>query len=605
MPYGQIITLMVALVLITGAPSNHTLAFPLSQGLFLWTAKTVLWWFTVRILVNRSPISRLHTLSEKLETLALIPLLVDFYLLDVKDMLGIIPWFKKFNMLEEFAGLGLYFLYLAVVWLVTAQVTERRTAHEQGMSRAVRERFNMILPALVPYLLLSIGFELAAHFAPPWLRSIFNSSFSPLLTLAIFSVILAFLVPPILKKIWRCIPMPDSALKRDLLDFIRKTGISFNEIYIWPLGEGRACTAAVVGIIPGFRYIFITPCLLKYLKTEEIEAVLSHETEHVRQHHILWYVFFLAAYSIIMYRLMDPAWSWLTSREFFVSLLIKLEDSPEQLAALAAALPMMAMIVLYFRYLMGWFMRNFERQADMSVFRTQGHPWHMIAALEKVALFSGGTRDKPSWHHFSIAERVEFLYQAAQVPELLNRHEKRLRKAKTTFISLALALFMLPGLLPVKSWKRSADINLARLYINQISSHGERNADWYLMLGQVLSERKQYARAVQAYLKALEVEPDNPLALNNLAWLYATSEDKAFRKPQEALMLAIKAASIKPDSYILDTLAECFFVNGYIEKAIETEKEAILKASHNRDYYMKQLQKFQTALMKQHSARQE
>ncbi len=598
MAYGQIITLMVVLVLITGAPMNHVLAFSLPEGILLWILKTIFWWLGVLLILKRSSVFRLQTMSERLQTAAIFPLVVDFYLLDIKDMLALIPLFRDFPVLEEFAGLVFYFLYLAIVWSVSSHVTAQKTGETVSVREEVSERLNMILPALVPYILLSAGLEAASRFAPPWLRSLFDSSYSPLLTLGLFVLVLAFVVPPMLRKMWRCFPMPESPLKQELLEFLKKTGISFDEIYVWPLGGGRACTAAVVGIVPRFRYLLITPCLLKYLRPAEIEAVISHEAEHVIRRHILWYVFFLGIFSAIMYRLMEPAWSWLSSREFFVSLLLALQDAPEPLVALAAALPMLAIIILYFRYLMGWFMRNFERQADMSVFRTQGHPWHMIAALEKVALFSGGTRDKPSWHHYSIAERVDFLSHAAENPELVAAQESRLFRAKAGFIAASALLFVLPGMLPVKAWQKSANINLARLYVEQISSHGEQSAKWYLMLGQVLAEKQQYAKAEQAYLKALEIEPENPLALNNLAWLYATAKDRAFFKPEAALMLAIKAASIRPDSYILDTLAECFYVNGYVKKAIETEKEALKKAKSNREYYLRQIQKFSRGIEK-------
>ncbi len=587
---------MVALVLITGAPSNHHLSFSVTGTLALWIFKTIMWWLCVMFLLERAGIRRQHDLFEKLQAAALMPLVVDFYLLDTKDLLALIPGFHTFPILEEFAGLAMYFGYLAILWVANWQVTQQHTGESRPVSDELKERFSLILPALIPYLVLSAGLEAASRFAPQWIKALFNSSAAPFITLGAFTFVLVFLIPPLLRTMWRCTPMPDSKLKTNILQFLQKTGISFKEIYVWPLGGGRACTAAVVGIIPRFRYILITPCLLKYLQPGEIEAVLSHEAEHVLRRHVLWYVFFLGAYSVVLYRLMDPLWSWLVSRPFFISLLEMLENSPEALPALAAALPLLILIVLYFRFLLGWFMRNFERQADMSVFRTQGHPWHMISALEKVALFSGGIREKPSWHHYSIAERVDFLKEAARHPEILKAQERRLAVARGIFIAVALTMSILPNMMPVKAWKKSANTNLAEAYLAQLSSHGQENARWYMVLGQLMAENHQFEKAAAAYLRALEMEPENPDILNNLAWLYATAEDREFRKPREALLFAMKAANIRPDSYILDTLAECFFVNGYIEKAIETEKEALERAASNRDYYRKQLEKFNRAL---------
>ncbi len=596
MPYSQIISLMVALVLITGAPSNHHLSFSVTEGLTLWVLKTLAWWLSVRLLLKRGGIERQQALFEKLQAAALLPLVVDFYMLDTKDMLALIPGFSTFPIIEEFAGLAMYFGYLAILWGVNWQINRQKSLETWPVSQEIKERFSLILPALIPYLVLSVCLEAASRFAPAWMQALFNSNAAPFLSLAAFTLVLIFFIPPLLRKIWQCTPMPESKLKSEILQFLKKSGISFEEIYVWPLGGGKACTAAVVGIIPRFRYILITPCLLKYLQIGEIEAVLSHEAEHVLRRHILWYVFFLGAYSVVIFRLMDPLWSWLVSRPFFISILGMLENSPEALPALAAALPMLVLIVLYFRFLLGWFMRNFERQADMSVFRTQGHPWHMIAALEKVALFSGGTREKPSWHHYSIAQRVDFLKNAAEYPEILEAHNRRLTMAKGIFMAAALALLILPDMMPVKAWKKSANTNLAEAYLAQLSSHGQENARWFVVLGQLMAENKQYEKAAEAYLKALKLEPDNPEILNNLAWLYATAEDRKFRKPREALMLAMKAASIRPESYILDTLAECFFINGYVERAIETEREALQRAASNRDYYMKQIVRFSKEL---------
>ena len=596
MPYSQIISLMVALVLITGAPSNHHLSFSITEGLALWGLKTLLWWLSVTFLLKRSSIERQQTLFERLQAAALMPLVIDFYMLDIKDMLALIPGFSTFPILEEFAGLAMYFGYLTILWGANWHINRHKSLETWPLSQEIKERFSLILPALIPYLVLSAGLEAASRFAPDWMQALFNSNAAPFISLGAFTLVLIFFIPPLLRKIWQCTPMPEGRLKTEILNFLKKSGISFEEIYVWPLGGGKACTAAVVGIIPKFRYILITPCLLKYLQPGEIEAVLSHEAEHVLRRHILWYVFFLGAYSIVLFRLMDPLWSWLVSRPFFISLLEMLENSPEALPALAAALPMLLLVVLYFRFLLGWFMRNFERQADISVFRTQGHPWHMISALEKVALFSGGIREKPSWHHYSIAQRVDFLQKAAKNPEILQQHNRKLVLSKGIFIAAALILLILPDMMPVKAWKKSANTNLAEAYLAQLSSHGQENARWFVVLGQLMAENHQYKKAAAAYLKALELEPDNPDILNNLAWLYATAEDRKARKPREALMLAIKAASIRPDSYILDTLAECFFINGYVEKALETEQEALQKAVSNRDYYQKQIMRFSRAL---------
>lgn len=596
MPYSQIISLMVALVLITGAPSNHHLACSPVELVSLWSLKTLLWWVTVSFLLRRGNVDRQQALFERLESVALLPLGIDFYLLDMKDLLSTIGIMHSSHIIMEFAGMAMYFGYLGILWTANWRAARHKSVVARPLGEELKERLNLILPAIIPYIVLSAGIELGSRMAPAWFRSLFTSRAAPLVSIGIFTLILTFIIPPMLLKMWKCSPLPSGDLKTEILRFLGKIGMQLKNVYIWPLGGGRVCTAAVVGIIPGFRYVLLTPALLKYMQPPEMEAVLSHEAEHVFKKHVLWYVFFLGSYSIVIYRMMDPAWTWLVSQKFFLSLLDLLQDTPESLTSLAAVTPLLILVILYFRYLMGWFMRNFEREADMSVFRTQGHPWHMIAALEKVAILSGGTREKPSWHHYSIAQRVDFLKRAAEHPATLAEHHKKLLIARGVFIIMALVLFLLPDVLPVKTWEKNARTNMAGAYIDQRLTPGQPTVEWYLAISEIMLRHHQYAGALKAYRKALLLDPDNPDIMNNIAWLYATADDPEFRRPQQALLFAMRAASMKPESFILDTLAECFFINGYIKEAAGVGQEALAKAKSNQDYYRRQLLKFQAAL---------
>ncbi len=88
-------------------------------------------------------------------------------------------------------------------------------------------------------------------------------------------------------------------------------------------------------------------------------------------------------------------------------------------------------------------------------------------------------------------------------------------------------------------------------------------------------------------------------SLNNLAWALATSPDPAFRNPAAALdyaQKAVKAEKDHPRPYILDTLAEAYYVNGQYENAIKTEQEAIASPEVDKDDYSKRLSKYQSAL---------
>jgi tetratricopeptide (TPR) repeat protein len=74
----------------------------------------------------------------------------------------------------------------------------------------------------------------------------------------------------------------------------------------------------------------------------------------------------------------------------------------------------------------------------------------------------------------------------------------------------------------------------------------------YLYMGNVYFEKKEFAKAERSYRKALN-QTQNPHVLNNLAWLYYTTN----RNLQEAEKLAEKAVENSPDvKEFADTLAK-------------------------------------------------
>ena len=95
-------------------------------------------------------------------------------------------------------------------------------------------------------------------------------------------------------------------------------------------------------------------------------------------------------------------------------------------------------------------------------------------------------------------------------------------------------------------------------------------------LGRAFFELKDNSQAAREMKLALDLTPDSPATENNLAWLYATADDRKFRNPVEALTLARRAVqtSPEPNSAFLDTLAEALLLNGQPAKALVTEQKA-------------------------------
>jgi tetratricopeptide (TPR) repeat protein len=266
-------------------------------------------------------------------------------------------------------------------------------------------------------------------------------------------------------------------------------------------------------------------------------------------------------------------------------------------------LPMALGLILYFRFLFGFFMRNFERQADLFALKIMGSPEPLIRSLEKIGYSSGQSRNLPSWHHFSIAQRVAFLESAGRRTDLARRHDKKI------YWSIGLFVFLLVGLgfygIKERIWLSpgaAGDSRVLESFLNRELRSRPGDPKMLMALAMIYQEGKQYQQAKTTYEKILQVEPKNVLALNNLAWLLATSKDPALFQPIKALSLAKEAAGLKPDPMILDTLAEAYLANGQPDKALQIIREVFSKNPPNRSYYQDQEERFKRAVTQKPSS---
>jgi tetratricopeptide (TPR) repeat protein len=95
--------------------------------------------------------------------------------------------------------------------------------------------------------------------------------------------------------------------------------------------------------------------------------------------------------------------------------------------------------------------------------------------------------------------------------------------------------------------------------------------------GEELQGEGRDADAIAAYRAALRSQSDALVAMNNLAWLLATSAEAALREPAEALRLADAAAEAtqRGDAGVLDTLAVSLAANGRFDAAVATLDAAL------------------------------
>ena len=223
----------------------------------------------------------------------------------------------------------------------------------------------------------------------------------------------------------------------------------------------------------------------------------------------------------------------------------------------------------------------------------------LISAFEKIAALSGDIRDKPSWHHFGIGERVAYLEKCEKDPSWIQRHSRKVRLSLVGYVLICIASVALAKQLPLDQFtQKYQEMYSEAMILEQVKREPDK-AIWLRLVGDMMAKKKMDAQAFEAYGKALALEPANPEIMNNLAWLYLTTEDPGLRNPIRALTLASTAAVMQPKGFVLDTLATAYWANGFTAEAVAAEKQAAVTDPGNESYYMVQIDRFLSQTYKQ------
>jgi tetratricopeptide (TPR) repeat protein len=257
---------------------------------------------------------------------------------------------------------------------------------------------------------------------------------------------------------------------------------------------------------------------------------------------------------------------------------------------------MICLFLVYFRFIFGFFMRNFERQADTYVYALFDSAQPLISTLEKIAATSGQSADRPNWHHFSIRQRVDYLLKCEIDSSWITRQDKKVKKSIGVYLICLTLLGVLGYQMNIGMMgERISARLLEKIILSEIEAQPD-NAELYDVLGNIYYSTQNWSGTQDAWEHSLALKPDNALVLNNLAWHYATCEDQSFRDYDRALSLARLAARLEPSPHILDTLAESYYVNGRYREAVAAGEKALASAREKRSYYREQIEKFKSAM---------
>jgi Zn-dependent protease with chaperone function len=537
------------------------------------------------------------TLSHQ-SILAIVLFTIDIYVLNLPSFFYNLFPFIIFPTLLSILFISIFISYLTIIWYFAYPSYQKITCSDFSRKSYINSNIRFSVPMLLPWLLLSGTADIIQTLPFDAPKIFLSTTYGQLSYFLFFLLIIAIFGPAIIQRFWQCKSLENNPQRKRIEYLCKQADIGYSDILSWPILSGRMITAGVMGLVRKFRYILVTNALLRFLEPDEIDAVIAHEIGHVKKYHLSFYLLFFSGYILFSYAVFNliilliiylvPSFKYLTRSVM----------SMEGITSSIITSFLIFNFIVYFRYIFGFFMRNFERQADTYVYKLFNSAMPLISTLKKIAATSGQSPDKPNWHHFSINERIDYLNKCEKDRTWIERHDKKVRKSIVIFCLGLLCVGIIGYILNFGQVGKSLSSNFIESILYREIEKNPNDSSLYNALGDIYYQKNNYSKTIHAYETSLTISIENPHALNNLAWLYAICEEIKYRDPKRALDLSLKAVRLKMEPHILDTLAESYYVNGMFRDAVGTELKAMELAKEDRSHYENQLMKYKEALLK-------
>lgn len=535
---------------------------------------------------------RVNTAVSRLSLAALVLFAVNIYGFRVNHLLSDVAIFQWVPTLGALLFLGLFLFYLILIWNFAYQIQKRFFTDSLTKKNFILSNVAFCLPAMLPWFFLSLLADCLGLLPFDGLNRFLNSMAGEVTYILFFVIAISVFGPVLIQRLWGCRPLAPGVDRQRIEKTCQMAGLKYRDILAWNLFGGGMITAGVMGIVGRFRYILVTPALLACLDDDEIQGVILHEIGHVYHRHMLFYLFFFAGFIACNFVFFEPLM-------LMVYLINPLYDGAAFLGlsqntahAAITCLVLVGLFVLYFRFVFGLFMRHFERQADLHIFRYTDSPSALISTFYKIASLSRQSIDKPNWHHFSIGRRIGFLEKCRMNPGLIQDHHRKVKKMIAGYVLAVGVIFFLGYSVSYGGLNTSFDRFVVGKILSRQLALNPDNSDLYVQVGDFYYDDRKYEKAMVAYENVLKIDPVNVHALNNLAWLLATCPDKAFRNAPRALDLARRAVDLQKEAYILDTYAEALYLNNYKRQALAAAKQALKISTKRKQYYEDRVTRF-------------
>ena len=315
-----------------------------------------------------------------------------------------------------------------------------------GMRGALLLARHLVAPVLAPVLLVVGAQDLTARYAAGASVTAANVFLTlPLLLVAVVGF------PWVLRYLWRTEPLTDGALRNRLRIVEQRLGVRTRDILVWHT-DRTICNAAVAGIFPGCRYVFLSDVLLERLSPQEIAAVYAHELGHVRHGHLL-----LRLLIVVL-----PLVLWRSITATFPTALAPLSETLNQLGWSPTALAGLLTLILAAAYALlvfSWYCRVLEREADLCGCQGITDPnnssdqevtpegaEHFVSALATLAALTQSSRqaNRPSWLHPALLDRIAFVRHMAGHPADREQFGGRMRRLARLLLAMVAVLTLWP-----------------------------------------------------------------------------------------------------------------------------------------------------------------